>query len=103
METLPIFVLMETHSETGGKETRRNADVTFDLAEAEAWAAQAPKPTDSGYIEYSFDNFEKPCDLVVLGAETTVFLREMREFKDNVAPIQQLIADGILRGADDAV
>jgi hypothetical protein len=104
MNTLPIFVLVETHSKPDGKDIRRNADVTCDLAEAEAWAEQKPKATDEGFIEYSFDNFEKPTELVLASAEITLFLREMRELRENVAPIQQLIADiTLMRVTDEEV
>lgn len=103
METLPIFVLVETHSRPDGKDVRRNADVTCDLAEAEAWAEQAPKPEEGGFIEYSFDSFLKSTELVITTAETTIFLQEMRELRANVAPLQQIIADSILmRVADEA-
>lgn len=103
MEIVQVFVLIETHSIRGKNDVRRNADVTFDLAEAEIYAEQTPIQTDEGYIEYSFDRFEKPTELVIATAETTMFLTEMRQLRENVKPIQELIIDmTLMQAAEEA-
>lgn len=87
---MSVYVLVESKLLAGNEISDRVIGVTFDLTEAEEHKAKG--------VEFEFREFSLPCDLVSMGAETTTFLKQMREFKEDARAIQQMIVDATLEG-----
>ena len=93
MENIKVFVLTETNVQPSGRPESKTVGVTTDLVEAELHMEQIPARNASGlgYTEYGFQSFSLATELFQAGAETTIFLEGMREFKKQARPIQQFI------------
>lgn len=83
METISIYVLIQSKLIHGNEITDRVVGVTADLKEAEA---HKEKGIENEYREFSIDT-----ELLVLSAETTLFLKEIREFKTAARDIQTML------------
>jgi hypothetical protein len=72
-----IYVLTELTLGRNNEVSQKVANVTTDITEAEAWAAQG--------VRYGVEGpFTLPKQLLLLGAETTQVLTEIRSFKNAI-------------------
>ncbi len=89
METVSIYVLVESKLLRSNEISDRVTGVTLDLEEAETHAAKG--------VEFEFKEFRIPTELFVRSAETADFLKQMREFKKTVRAVQNMIVDSSLK------
>lgn len=89
MEIVSIYVLVESKLMKGNEISDRVVNVTLDLEQAEAHAAQG--------VEFEYKEFRIPTELFVRSAESTEFLKQMREFKQAAREVQGLIVDSSLK------
>jgi len=102
METvLSVYVLLEI-KKAPKFEAETAVGVTTDLVEAEAHKARTPIPSGGGYVEFAYKEFPLRTDLFVMGAESTLFMKQIEQHKEVIQSAQEAIQK-IIRHSREAV